>query len=443
MPKKVIPGVNDLATTHPELAKEAHGWDPRTVLAGTNKKLDWKCEKGHVYPAVGSSRSRFGTGCKFCSNWEVLPGYNDLATTQPELAKEAHGWDPTTVIAGTDKKLDWQCDKGHVYSMRVANRTGSSRHGCKICSNQELLSGYNDLATTHPELAKEAHGWDPTTVFAGSDKKLDWKCDKGHVYPMRVANRTSSGRHGCKFCSNNEVLAGFNDLATTHPELAKEAHGWDPTIVLAGTNKKLDWKCEKGHVYPMSAAHRSSGRGCKFCSNREVLPGYNDLATTHPELAKEAHGWDPRTVLAGTGKKLDWKCEKGHVYPMTGANRFYGSGCPDCAPSGYSPEKDGWMYLMERPSEQQFGISNVIEKRIKRHERASWSFVEQIGPFRGDSVLDCENKIKKWLKDSIGTSKGSKEAWSTQSLEVGSLSDLFLKADVSMARLQPATGDLG
>ena len=34
-----------------------------------------------------------------------------------------------------------------------------------------------------------------------------------------------------------KVLTGFNDLATTHPELAMQAEGWDPTKVIAGTHK--------------------------------------------------------------------------------------------------------------------------------------------------------------------------------------------------------------
>lgn len=36
------------------------------------------------------------------------------------------------------------------------------------------------LAETHPEIAKQADGWDPTTLTAGSNKKVDWKCQVGH-----------------------------------------------------------------------------------------------------------------------------------------------------------------------------------------------------------------------------------------------------------------------
>ena len=97
-------------------------------------------------------------------------------------------------------------------------------------------------------------------------------------------------------------------LSETHPDLAKEAHGWDPKTVVAGTAKKLDWKCQFGHLYKSSGSNRKQGQGCPYCSKRKVLSGFNDMATTHPELAKEAHGWDPKTLLAGTSKILTWKC---------------------------------------------------------------------------------------------------------------------------------------
>ena len=32
------------------------------------------------------------------------------------------------------------------------------------------------LSVTHPELAKEADGWDPSEFSYGSDKKVNWKC---------------------------------------------------------------------------------------------------------------------------------------------------------------------------------------------------------------------------------------------------------------------------
>ena len=91
-------------------------------------------------------------------------------------------------------------------------------------------------------------------------------------------------------------------LSITHPEFAKEADGWDPTSIFAGTHRKLKWKCSLKHTWEATGKHRLRGQDCPFCANQKVWRGFNDLATTNPELAKEADGWDPTTVIAGTAK---------------------------------------------------------------------------------------------------------------------------------------------
>jgi len=168
-----IPIELSLATTHPEIAKQAHGWDPTKIIGGGHQKKEWKCSAGHVWKVSISSRKFFKSGCPICSNHVVLAGFNDLATTHPEIAKQAHGWDPTKIIGGSSKKLEWKCNEGHIWTAIVDNRTGKKRN-CPDCVNQKLLSGFNDLATTHPEIAKQAHGWDPTTKLTGSHASFEW-----------------------------------------------------------------------------------------------------------------------------------------------------------------------------------------------------------------------------------------------------------------------------
>ena len=316
-----------LTVTHPELAAQAHGWDPSTRTAGSDKKLSWQCAAGHVWEATVGNRVA-GTGCPYCSGRKVLKGLNDLATTHPELAAQVIEGDPTKVSAGSHRKLRWLCDEGHEWQGSISDRAKPGGTRCPICSGQRVHSGFNDLATTHPELAAQARDWDPTTVNAGSNKKRWWRCKQGHEWEA-TPNTRSRGR-GCPYCSGNRVLAGFNDLATTHPELAAQALGWEPTRVSAGSNVKARWQCEEGHEWQAAVKNRIRGRGCPVCSNREALAGYNDLATRYPELAKQALGWDPTTVPAGSSRKLAWRCERGHQWEAVVASRVDGRGCPFC-----------------------------------------------------------------------------------------------------------------
>ena len=96
-------------------------------------------------------------------------------------------------------------------------------------------------------------------------------------------------------------------LSITHPEIAKEAYGWDPNDFTAGSSaKKHLWKCTNNHTWlaKISARSKANGTNCPVCSNQKLLPGYNDLATTHPDLALEADGWDPKTIISSGWNEL-------------------------------------------------------------------------------------------------------------------------------------------
>ena len=332
--KRVLPGFNDLATTHPEFAKEADGWDPKLVSAGSHELRSWICPKGHTFKVNPNQRTSRTSNCPTCANLKIEFGFNDLSTLYPDLAAEANGWDPTKVGGGSSKRFSWRCRvAGHIWESSIINRT-SNGSNCPVCVGQLVVVGINDLATTHPKIAKQAIGWDTTTLTAGSKKKRSWLCNKGHTYVAPIVNKTNLDS-GCPICINVQLLVGYNDLATTHPKLAKEADGWDPKTVVYGSPAKKNWKCNKGHNWSAAISNRAGPQkqGCSVCANQQVLVGYNDLATTHPNLAKEAFGWDPKTVVAGSNTKKNWKCNLGHKYLAAVSSRSAKArqtGCPVC-----------------------------------------------------------------------------------------------------------------
>ena len=443
---RVLAGFNDLSTTHPEIAKEADDWNPKVYSSGSNKKVSWICTLGHKWNAdIAARTGKAKTGCPVCVNQKVLAGFNDLATKFPDLAIEADGWDPKSLIAGSNKKFKWKCQFGHKWSAVISSRT-SQGTGCPICSNHKVETGVNDLATTHPELANEAFGWDPQNVSGGSPAKFQWKCSNGHIYTAPPFRRT--GRNtGCSICANKTLLVGFNDLATTHPELANEAFGWDPREVNGGrgpqksgrVNQKRKWKCSLGHIWEATPASRTNTHhqsGCPICSGNQLLAGFNDLATTHPDLALEVNGWDPTQFVSSGNKKFKWKCLNGHFWKQTIQERKSGSGCPSCANSGFDPNKDGWLYFLSHPDWEmlQIGITNVPDDRLSTHRRLGWEVLELRGPMNGDLARQWETDILRMLRkkkavvgstEIAGRFTGYTESWIRHSYPVPSLKELM------------------
>ena len=345
-----------LAVLYPEVAKEWHptrngSLTPEMFSAGANTKVWWQCSKGHEWEAIVNNRSK-GAGCPICANARLLQGYNDLATVYPQILKEWHptkngNLTPKDVLSGTNKKVWWICPKGHEWKASI-NARASRNDGCPICSNKKVLKGYNDLETISPELAKE---WNPTNnglmkpsdVTSGSGKKIWWQCSKGHEWQAKVSDRFIK-KSGCPICTNYTVLEGHNDLQTVYPEIAKEWHptkngALHPTDVICGSDKKVWWQCAKGHEWKTHIKSRT-GRNCKcpICSNKQVLHGYNDLATIYPEIAKEWHPikngeLQPTDITCGSGRKVWWKCsECNNEWKTTVTSRTArGEGCPLCS----------------------------------------------------------------------------------------------------------------
>jgi hypothetical protein len=200
-----------------------------------------------------------------------LKEFNDLKTEYPRIAEEADGWDPSTVIGGSNLKLGWKCKHGHKWKATVINRTGQGA-GCPICSGHQIQEGFNDLATTHPEIASQADGWDPRKVSKGHAGLRDWRCLNEHTWKTSVNSRTNKDL-GCPFCSGQRVWTGFNDLKTEYPQVAIEAEGWDPSTVRSGSESRARWKCQKGHIWFASIKNRTiNGSGCPVCCEKGFDP---------------------------------------------------------------------------------------------------------------------------------------------------------------------------
>ena len=429
--QKVLAGFNDLCTTHPDIAEQAHGWDPKTVTRGSDFMGEWQCDYGHLWTAVVGQRTR-GNGCPTCSGHKILVGFNDLATTEPELAHQAFEWDPKTVSRSSDLSMTWKCDFGHLWSARIASR--SAGNGCPVCAGRMVAVGVNDLATTNPEIARQAFGWDPSTVTSGSNLMKEWRCQFGHVWPSTILNRTRGST--CGVCSGQRVLIGFNDLKTTNPELAQEAFGWDPATVTEGSSRLRDWKCELGHVWSATVVNRTQGSGCGVCSGNRVALGFNDLATTDPEIARQAFGWDTSSISRGSEISGEWECEYGHHWFAMVKDRTHGKGCPTCSKTGFDPNSDGWLYLLNHPLWEmlQIGITNFPDDRLSNHRKLGWELIELRGPMDGLIAREWETSILKMLRrhgaklgsaDVVGKFDGYTEAWVKRSYEVRSLRELM------------------
>ena len=286
---------------------------------------------------------------------QVTKKFVSLAEKRPDLAKE---WNyekngnlrPEDVTVNSHKKVWWKLPYDVPMDYEVKKLRGKhfefewmaiihsrQKCSCPFLSGRAVFSGFNDLQTMNPMLAKQ---WNyvknknlkPTQVTANSGLKVWWCLPyddpiTGKHFDFEwtdsIAHR-NSGR-GCPYLNGQAVWEGFNDLKTINPKLAAQWHptkngNLKPTQVTVSTDKKAWWLLPYND--PVTGKHfdfewksnikdRNRNHDCPYLSGNAVWEGFNDLKTINPELAAQWHptkngNLKPTQVTANTERKVWW-----------------------------------------------------------------------------------------------------------------------------------------
>lgn len=283
--KTVIPGINDLETRAPHLAKE---WDflkngelrPSMVALHSNRKVHWKCpECKHEWQTSPNNRINQGTKCPACSHHAVEPQINSLKAVNPILARE---WDKdnnaplsaSDVAANDNRDYSWICARGHLWEASPANRNRGT--GCPYCNGKRPIVGENDLSTVCPKVAAQWHSEKngdalPEHYLPNSHEMMWWGCESGHEWQMKIYEMANGGT--CPYCNHRKAITGVNDVATKYPELLNY-WDWDnndrkPEETLADMKGELRWICPRGHRFKATITRMRQDSQCKECLNKK------------------------------------------------------------------------------------------------------------------------------------------------------------------------------
>jgi len=411
---------NNLKFLSPNIAKEWHSTKnnnlkPEDFVKGSNKKVWWKCIKGHEWKTQISSRTNSGTNCPKCSNQSSKPEIRILSELETIFTKvdSRHKFKKTEIdIFIKDINIGIEYDglyfhknkrtndiKKNIFLKKHLKKLIRVRHSpltkldnldvivkkdelnkkdlnnivnsiYKFCNEEQKIliklylkktsfineESYNkylsyfpspipqkSLASLNLQFVKE---WDykknypltPQSFYINSNIKVWWKCSKGHEWKAIINNRSKLNGNNCPYCSNQKA-SKENNLKFVFPNIAKEWHSTKnknlkPEDFVKGSGKKVWWKCIKGHEWETSINQRTQGHNCPYCLNRKVSKE-NNLKFVFPNIAKEWHptknkNLKPEDFTKGSGKKVWWKCIKGHEWEKIIVIRTQGSNCPYC-----------------------------------------------------------------------------------------------------------------
>ncbi len=253
----------------------------------------------------------------------------------------------------------------------------------------KLIKGQNDFLTIAPDSAKD---WDyaknsikPDEVCGKSNKKFWFICKNGHSY-LQTLNQKTFKNAQCPICSGQQLLKGYNDLKTRYPKIAEE---WDyskneknPEDYTYGSGYKAWWKCNKcGLSYQSYINVHIRGHKCPYCAGNKIFPGYNDLKTLFPELAKEYSEDNKKPsneISPYSHHKVKWNCPIcGKEYFSSPNHRKRGNGCPHCTSSSGEQE-----------------IVKILDEYKIEYKRQKWfPDLRDIKPLKFDFAILKDGKI--------------------------------------------------
>lgn len=312
----------------------------------TKQKVWWICQLGHEYETSFASRKYQKTGCVYCSNRKILPGFNDFAACNPRLLKQ---WDyskntikPNQIFSHYTKKVWWVCERGHEWEATPSHRVNRSGE-CWFCIKQ-ISEPEDSFFRLNPHIEKfysSTNLLQKEFIKNNSNFSACWECPTcKDIWVERFADirlRTNF----CLNCYKTTLIASQEALL----EKAKVSWGKRNLLPLdfpLSSKKKFWWTGECGHEWEARISHIE----CQFCFKGKPLVGFNDLTTTHPELASE---WNfvknkidsiPERYSYGSGEEIWWQCERGHEWEARIYSRTSGTGCPICSNNGKSEKEN-------------------------------------------------------------------------------------------------------
>lgn len=275
-----------------------------------------QCKKGHQWQTQ-SAYIRRGEWCPICG----IDSKRASLDSAHALAAKHHSKCLSTSYTNRKTKLKWQCEKGHIWESTM-NNAYQLQTWCLQCDaekkHENLMSEFS--------LYAGQRGGDCLSIYHNKDgggTRVKFRCQHDHIWDADIT-QIRSQKTWCQSCSLKE--RSKYSLVDLHVFAAKYG-GKCLAQEFVSVAEKVEWQCNKGHVWQSSFDMVLNGNWCRRCA-------YERHRLTIDEMQEIAHsrgGWCLSETYQGITVKLLWECHLGHTWWSAPANVKRGNWCPECA----------------------------------------------------------------------------------------------------------------
>ena len=243
--------------------------------------------------------------------------------------------------------IELYCKKHNVtYKQRL--RYAIDRNGCNCCKEEEKHDRFLDVVKNrNPHI-------DILEQYTHQGQSIRCRCNVHGVNFVANSASLSSGNGGCPICFNESK----QKRRTSSDVLKEKFHKLNPELTIIDENVKLnEWinvycnVCNHTFKKKLTTPYITNKKcHCSVCTNRTIVPGFNDMATLRPDLVKYFKNKEEANLYGpGQTKKIIFVCpDCGHEKIMK-IEVFVRIGfcCPCCGDGVSYPNKFARRFLQQ------------------------------------------------------------------------------------------------
>jgi len=276
--------------------------------------------------------------------------------------------------------------------------------GCPECGNIVAADARRKTTDEFIDKAKAIHGdrYDYSlSEYIGSTAKVTIICPKHGPFEQTPSEHLVGS--GCPKCG---VLARAEARTKTLEEFIASAikvhgHRYDYSLAeYLGAQEKVTIICPEHGPFEQTSSGHISGKGCYECGLAASADAKRSTKEEFIAKAKMKHGdrYDYSLVeYLASNKKVKIICPDHGLFLQAPNDHIgqQGSGCPDCAETGFNPKKTALLYYLAITTDcgntrYKIGITNLsIEKRFRGRDLAR---IRVIKVWRFDVGLDAAER---------------------------------------------------
>lgn len=371
---------NNLAVRNPVIAAEWHTkknkLSPNQVTSTSQYRVWWKCRYGHEWRQAICSR----TNSSQKSSYGDCPTCGSLGMHAPHLVAEWHkerneDLSPFVVRPFSNKKVWWQCLKGHVWQAQVGNRFGGSK--CPRCSaaNASSRREFRFFAELDHIFANVLHrkkvdGVEVDILLPRHKIAIEYDGKRWHKYKVKEDNKKTKflAERGYRLIRVRErgLPMVIGQFVTVDP---KDLRKQDIDAVLSLIIGILP--ATKGIADYLKSAFFQNEDGYNRLIESFPTTPHKNLQSTHPEIARQ---WSvkndpllPSAFSYGSNYSAWWQCEVNHqhVWQMPIKSRTgQDQGCPYCSGNRLSDSNSLAAKRKDLLSFWNYQLNNVLPNQV-------------------------------------------------------------------------------